>query len=597
MSKWCCIGFYLIGAMLSSQALPPIKNYQPNDYSGENQNWDITQGTDGHIYVANNHNLLEYNGEDWKKYESPNASIFRSVATNDSLVFTGQYMEFGYWKKNPFGDLEYESISSGLSSKMIEDEEFWNIVVLGEWILFQSLDRIYSYNISDKTFNILEAKSTKAHLFKVGNTVYFQNQNLGVYKIQNGKPNLVVDHELINDRNVVGMYPIQDEILMILDNAEFLVVDGEGVKPWASSSIDLPDLNVYSTAQLEDGSFILGTISNGIYQIASDGSVSLRINQRNGLNNNTVLCAFQDRDENLWLGLDNGLSVVNIDSPFNEYRDNSGKLGLVYATKVLNGNLFLGTNQGLFVKAIDSESDFRMISGTDGQVWSLTEAHGTLFCGHNNGTFVITENRAELVSSLPGTWVIKEIMGRPELLLQGNYDGLSILKKRGDEWSFSNTIEGFSISSRFIEVLNEQEIVIDHEYKGIFQLGLNEDYTKIVQKDSLPIMGYGSSIASFQDRIIYTSLDGAFTKSKDGLSFSPDTTLLKLLFEESGGVTSISMPDPESNSLWCFTHSGLSFLQPEAFSTELALNTIPIPSFFKASLGVSGFENMRNIGG
>ena len=101
-------------ATLAGQELPPIQSFTPQEYQGENQNWAITQGFDNHIYIANNHNLLEYDGVRWSSYASPNASIFRSVKAKDSLIFTGQYMEFGYWKKNSFSDLNYTSISSQL---------------------------------------------------------------------------------------------------------------------------------------------------------------------------------------------------------------------------------------------------------------------------------------------------------------------------------------------------------------------------------------------------------------------------------------------------------------------------------------------------
>lgn len=590
------ISFFLFSFFLQSQELPPIKNYRPQDYNGENQNWAIAQGPQEYIYVANNHKLQEFDGVRWTGYNSPNTSVFRSVAANDSLIFTGQYMEFGLWKTNRFGNLEYSSISSEMDIKMIEDEEFWNIVILDDWILFQSLDRIYNYNISTKEFKVLEAKSDKAHLFKVGQTVYFQNRDLGVYKIQNGNPELVINHDLINNRNVVGIYGLKNQVLFILDNARFLVLNEEGVIPWNKDELALPELNVYCTEKLSDGSFVLGTISNGIYQIGADGKILRKINQLTGLNNNTILSILQDKDENLWLGLDNGLSVINIDSPFYEFTDNSGKLGLVYTAKLFKERLYLGTNQGLFVKPIQSQGDFKMIQGTDGQVWSLNEAHGALFCGHNRGTFIVNDDSAQLISTLPGTWTIKEIDKRPELLIQGNYDGLSILKKHDGAWSLSNVLDDFSISSRFLEVLNEKEVLVNHEHKGIYHLTLDEEYKRVVKKKSLPSMGYGSSIVNFQNRIIYTSSDGAFSKKKDKFLFTPDTTLLKLLFEQSGGLTSISITDEESNRLWSFTHNGLTYLQPQTFSSDLGMKTISIPSFFKNNLGVSGFENLAGIG-
>lgn len=579
-----------------SQALPPIQNFTPLNYNGENQNWDITQGFDKHIYIANNHNLLEYDGVRWSKYNSPNASIFRAVSSKDSLLFTGQYMEFGFWKKDKLGDLNYTSISERLKEPMLEDEEFWNILTLQDWVLFQSLDRIYSYNIKTGQFKVLEAKSTKAHIFKVDESIYFQSEDFSVYKIENGLPEVIIEHSILKDKGVVGMHKDKNGLVLVLDDARFLRMNGVEVVEWKiPAANELEGVNVYCTERLSDGSFVLGTISKGIFQISHEGELLRKIDQRKGLNNNTVLSTFQDIDDNLWLGLDNGLSVININSPFNEYVDNLGRLGLVYASILYEGDLYLGTNQGLFFKPENSEVDFKMIPGTDGQVWSLRLIDNTLFCGHNNGTFSIDNNKAKLISNLPGTWDIKASKEYPDLLLQGNYDGLSFLKKENGNWIFQNKIEGFNISSRFFEVLDNKKILVNHEYKGLYELSLDSINTSVNHINTHPIMGHGSSILKYQDSIIYTSLDAAFTKNRDSLAFTPDDVLIKYLFEEAGGITSILMPDNEVNRFWCFTHSGLSYIYPNTFNASLGIKTISIPPFFRRSLGVSGFENLTRI--
>ena len=293
-----------------AQELPPIQNFTPQNYNGENQNWSITQGSDKHIYVANNHSLLDYNGAVWNKYDSPNNSLIRSVHAQSDFIFTGQYMEFGFWQRDVFGKLKYSSISSQLDVSMVEDEEFWNIVTLGGWVLFQSLDRIYSYNIETKQFKIIEAKSTKADIFKVNDTVYFQNKNNDLYKIENGEPVLIIDHDALKNRNVVGMYEEGSTLIVILDKAQFLKHKNSKTSLWEIGAQNfLKNIDVYVTERLTDGSFILGTISNGIYQISPQGNLVRIINQQKGLNNNTVLSAFEDKDENLWLGLDNGICV------------------------------------------------------------------------------------------------------------------------------------------------------------------------------------------------------------------------------------------------------------------------------------------------
>ena len=581
---------------LVGQELPPIQSFTPQEYGGENQNWSITQGANDYIYIANNHQLLSYDGVRWKAYGSPNASIFRSVATKDSLIFTGQYMEFGFWEENTLGELQYTSISSQLKEPMIDDEEFWNIVVLGDWILFQSLDRIYSYNSKTKAFRILEAKTTKAQIFKIEDTVYYQNQDGAIYTIKNGNAVRVIENQLLGDKGVVGIYKEGNGLHIILEDGTFLNYIEETITPVElSDEVQLENVNIYCTEQLKDGSYVLGTISKGVFQIDVDSGLIRKIDQRKGLNNNTVLSLFQDKDENLWLGLDNGLGVVNLNSRFSEYLDNLGRFGLVYTSQFFDGRLYLGTNQGLFVKSNNEDSLFKMIAGTEGQVWSLQVIANALFCGHNKGTFLVSGENAKIISNLPGTWQVKAFPGNPNLLMQGNYDGLSILKKENGQWAFSNKVAGFETSSRFFEIMDNRTILINHEYKGLYELSLNDSLTQVVQTKTHPIMGHGSSIIKYKGNLIYSSLDGIFIKNKDSLKFEVDSTLNRLLFEKAGGITSILISDEEKERLWCYTASGLSYIYPQTFNASLALKTVPIPNFFRTSLGVSGFENISRI--
>ena len=144
-----------------AQELPPIENYASEDYGAGNQNWAISQSDEKYIYVANNTGLLEFNGAIWKLYPSPNGTIIRSVKVINDLIYTGCYMEFGYWEKDEFGNLEYNSLIPKLKEPLIEDEHFWNIIKFDDWVLFQSLDRIYVYNTIEGSFNIINSKSTK----------------------------------------------------------------------------------------------------------------------------------------------------------------------------------------------------------------------------------------------------------------------------------------------------------------------------------------------------------------------------------------------------------------------------------------------------
>ena len=109
------------------------------------------------------------------------------------------------------------------------------------------------------------------------------------------------------------------------------------------------------------------------------------------MTNNTALSLYEDVDKNLWVGFDNGINCINLQSPIQSFVDDTGNLGTVYTSKLYNGKLYIGTNQGLFYKSYQSNDEFKFINGTKGQVWSLFEYDGTLFCGHDSGTFVIED--------------------------------------------------------------------------------------------------------------------------------------------------------------------------------------------------------------
>ena len=170
-------------SFLEAQELPPIEAYSATQYGAENQNWAISQSKDNYIYVANNKGLLEFNGAKWLLYRSPNETIIRSVTVIDNRVYTGCYMEFGYWKKDQKGQLVYTSLSEKLQTPLIEDEQFWNIIAIDQWVLFQSLNRIYIYDTKDGATKIIDSDKIIVKMFKTSDGVYFQKLNDGVYRI------------------------------------------------------------------------------------------------------------------------------------------------------------------------------------------------------------------------------------------------------------------------------------------------------------------------------------------------------------------------------------------------------------------------------
>ena len=265
------------------QDTPPIENFSPVAYKAGNQNWAISQSDEKNIYFANNDGLLEFNGSSWKLYPTPNKSIMRSVNVINNIIYTGSYMDIGYWIKNEMGNLVYTSLLDKLEIPLVEDEQFWNIVGFDSWVLFQSLDRIYIYNTIDESFTIIESESTRAKIFVVNNEVYFQKGTEGFFKIEKGAPKFVLHHPVFIDNIIVGVYMIDQELVFVAENGFFYKWNNKKLILWSTASNkELNNANIYCSQRLKDGSFVLGSISNGIIHIDRKGAIINRINKQNG---------------------------------------------------------------------------------------------------------------------------------------------------------------------------------------------------------------------------------------------------------------------------------------------------------------------------
>ncbi len=584
-----CYGLFFANA----QEIPPIETFMPEVYGAEDQNWSISQGQDEVMYFANNKGLLVYNGAKWQLYDSPNSSIVRSVKVIGEKIFIGNYMDFGYWVKDDFGILQYTSIVQNKNINLLEDEEFWNILEFDQWILFQSLDRIYIYNTQNEGIQLIESETTITKIFKVGDSIYFQKINQGIYKFENGQEILVTDNQLLINKIVINVFQDGDGVLLQTKEDGFYIFEKGVIKTWDTQlNKKLSNYSIYNTIKLRNGDYILGTVSNGIIYVNKEKEITYEINQSSGLGNNTILSLFEDMRGNVWLGLDHGINNINFKAPFRVYKDNLGIIGTVYTTLIENDIFYLGTNQGLFYKDHTKNETFKFVKGTEGQVWHLSSIQNQIFCGHDKGTFIIENQRAKKISDIDGTWIVKEVENSPNLLIQGNYNGLYILEKRSNNWYLRNKIKGFDISSRYIEFLSQNELLVSHEYKGVYRIEVDKQYRNIVSLDKTKIeKNVKSSLISYNGQVYYGAKDGVFGYNKLQKEFVRDSILSQLYsFQDYSSGKLVHSND----KLFAFSNKGITYVERGKLSANYQLSFLPLPNSVRETK--DGYENISYIG-
>lgn len=576
-----------------AQELPPIEKFSPEDYNGDNQNWMISQNLDKYIYVANNRGLLEFNGAEWSTYISPNNTILRAVNVIENKIYTGCYAEFGYWLKNEFGTLDYVSLVPKLENNSLNDEQIWNIIDYNEWVIFQSNSKIYFYNTQTENFKIITATNIIYKIFKVKNRIYYHVANEGLYIVEDGQPKLLINDSVVKSERVINIFDDEESLIILTRNSGFYKYQNNKLESWKTPSDELlSKTNVFSGIQLDDGSFIIGTISNGVIHLSKGGDIDYQITQKSGLSNNTVLSLFEDEANNVWIGLDNGINCINVKSAIKTFFDYDGVLGTVYTTQVFKNILYIGSNQGLFYRKLNEKNNpFEFVEGTAGQVWDLFNYKDEdLLCGHHLGTFLIDKNKANKVSNELGAWTFKRIPEKENLLLQGNYNGLFVLENDNGYWKTKNKVEGFKNSSRYLEINDVNQVWVSDEYKGVFKLKLNDSLTtveKLEMETSLPIGKY-SSLIKYKDEILYASEEGLYKYSKASMAFHKDSILTKAVKNEH--YISGKLVVDKNEKLWAFSKDNISYIENDNVTNKPVIYDIPIPS--KLRKGVLGYENI-----
>jgi AraC family chitin signaling transcriptional activator len=594
MKRKIWIALLLICSSVFSQELPPIVKYAPSTYGAGNQNWMISQDKSHYVFFANNEGLLEYNGSNWELYPSPNETILRSVKVIGNKVYTGGYMEFGYWRRQSNGKLKYTSLSKIIVKDILDDEQFWNISHYDQWVVFQSLDRIYIYDTKAGSFKIITPKNKITKSFSTKNSIYFQIENQGLFEIESGKARLVSNNSILISNRIVNVFATDEGLLIQTQLNGLYRLSGTSLSKFSTEAdSEMMANSVYSSRLLSDGSYVIGTVSSGIFILTTEGKIKYHISQNKGLSNNTALSLFEDADKNLWVGLDNGVNCINLQSPIKNFVDVTGKLGTVYTSKLYDGKLYIGTNQGLFYKDYEGTGEFKFISGTKGQVWSLFEYEGTLFCGHDSGTFIINNGTSKNIFPKSGTWKFKTVPNQKGLLLQGNYYGISVLEKVNNQWRYRNKISGFDYSARYFEITDAFEIYISHEYKGVFRLQLDNELLEVksVTAYEQPKKGKNAGLTKFNNTIYYAYKEGIFKLNYKTKLFEKDKVLSS--FFEKDEYTSGKLIVDHSNKIWLFSKNYIYYFSLSKLSNQLKQNLIPIPAYLTNSM--SGFENISQI--
>ncbi|MBK7028091.1 MAG: hypothetical protein IPH45_02275 [Bacteroidales bacterium] len=519
--------------------LPGIQNHPRSEYQGGTQNWSMAQSKNGRIYFANNDGLIEFDGAHWSIYRDMEL-IYRSICIDENRIYVGAFNKFGYYEENQKGQLEFHSLVHLIQNRITDFDEIWRIHKTSFGIVFQSFRAIFIYK--DNKIDIVYPRSKFHFSYYVNGILWVYDETQGLMQLREGKVRQIPDGGFFSGTEIWTILPLNDD-QVIIGTAKKGVFryDGTKITAWNNPVNELlKRYQIFSGAMIDEKYFAFGTIQNGLIICDTSGKMLFEINKERGILNNTVLCIGSDKQGDIWLGLDNGISIVRFSSPIT-YIQNYFDIGSGYCSAIFGDYLYLGTNQGLFhiswtdfVNPLKKKEDFHLIEGTEGQVWSLAIIDNTLLCGHNFGVFQIVDNHAIKVSNIPGGWNLLQARNKQPLVLVGHYSGMSVLEKKGAFWVYRNELLGYDQSSHYYEQDSRGDIWVSHGYKGVFRISPDSALRKVNKltfydsKAGLP-KDIGNNLFRFQSGLVVATRNGIFRFDDKKERFVPDSLINQLL--------------------------------------------------------------------
>ncbi|MDT0678030.1 helix-turn-helix and ligand-binding sensor domain-containing protein [Autumnicola musiva] len=459
---------------------PPIQNYSSVEYNAASQNWDVGIDEEGILYSANHQGLLSFDGQRWELFPLETGATIRSVYPFQGKIYTGSYREFGYWERDVTGKMKYTSLMSGLKDKPVQSEEFWEILSYKDAIYFRSFAAVYKYKDSSIT-RVKDVITNKITVYR--NKLLVAISKRGLFFLEDdGELTALGNQSVLKGKTILDIL-VQGDSLLIGTRDAMYRFDGEeyALHPDQELNNIISDYEFNHIMKASNNEVIIGTVKNGIIQYNLQTRKYNIYNRSRGLQNNTIL-GMAGKNGHIWLGLDNGIDKINLDSSLHFFTDDTGELGAVYDLAFYRNSIYLASNTGVYT--FNSDNNLILIGGSQGHTWNLEVRDDRLFANHNTGLFEVQNDSFSPLEVRTGSYQIAPLPEESEYLV-GTYTGISMFSPSNGE---IEQLEGVDFPVQKIIYEDENTIWAVHPYDGAYRIKLSVNLQKEMSVEKLQNM-------------------------------------------------------------------------------------------------------------
>ena len=373
---WVClfIGF-VIGLRAQNNGLPIITNYEPDQYKGSPQNWQLSFLPSGKLIVANEFGLLTFNGRTWSLIEEEVGYSSRSILVTDSVALLGIDNDILEMSADSSGKLIFKSILPHLPDSISSFGRVRKIEIIKEKLVFLTDD--FVFRIKGNQIESAYSEDKIQRLFWMNEVLYVTIQDQGLFRFQDNRFLPVIEHQLFTHNKPVKFWKKEKGFDVLTEKGQLYHVEvdvygyGRKINLLKETFIEALDGDrVEEWYDFKNGWFGIAATESGFYVLNEDFQELFHLTEEDGLQNDEVYEAKMDRYGSIWLTLANGISKIDGTYPVTNYDNRKGLDGTVESFTTIDSKLFASTHSGLYHF---DESKNQFIEDLPLQVWDLAE--------------------------------------------------------------------------------------------------------------------------------------------------------------------------------------------------------------------------------
>ncbi|MEL6941749.1 MAG: hypothetical protein AAFO82_03705, partial [Bacteroidota bacterium] len=363
-----------IGQTVASNGKYPIQNFRPTDYKAGIQNIDFAQNRNMNLFVANNLGVLVYDGSSWEVHEFKKGKKYRSLAFDEESkrLYVGSQGTFGFFEKN----WNYVSLIEQIPTAFRDFDEVWDVFILNQKVYFCTFQAIYVFD--GTSISVLEQESDFDKSFASNGKLFTQNKQGELFEIKDQRL-VAIPIQNESQRIIASVLPQQDGHLVFYNSGEIEMSTSFGTTAeYDDLSSVLKDKYINHVLALSDSRLAISTQTAGVFLYDLQRKNLENITKEDGLESNACLRTFQDYSGNLWVGMQNGIALVDINSPLRFINQDINLQGSGYDAFEAKEGTYYTTSNGIYFLAAKAEQSI-FLAETEGPAYGMQEIAGRLY--------------------------------------------------------------------------------------------------------------------------------------------------------------------------------------------------------------------------